>query len=126
MPQEPVELQVGGQVYKVRASTSDAALRRYAELVQERLRQVTGKDSPAHPQALFLAALALAHDLEEERALRLATVEEARTVVSGWIERVEEALDWVDEDGEPLEAPGVVAKEPVGAGAAGSAAPQGA
>lgn len=103
MPSEPVELKVGGHVYRVVTSADAESLERYAEVVQERLRETSGSDAPQHPQALLLAALALAHDLEKERERRLEVEATARASVRSWVARVGEALGGVDEHGAPLE-----------------------
>lgn len=102
MPSEPVELKVGGQVYRVVTSADPAEVIRYASAVQERLDEGTAPGRPQHPQALFLAALALAHDLEEERERRLEVEARAHRTVESWVHRVECALGGVDDEGEPL------------------------
>lgn len=102
MPNEPVELNVGGRVYRVVTSADPAEVQRYAAAVQKRLREVTGSDSPQHPQALLLAALALAHDLEQEVQRRREVEESTRQNVQSWVTRVEQVLGGVDEQGDLL------------------------
>jgi cell division protein ZapA len=102
MVRPAVEVNVGGQLYRLVASTGEQTVQRYAGLVNERLRELTGSDRSAHPQAMLLVAMALAHDLEEERARSAALREQAETMLRGLLERVNAALDGVDENGEPL------------------------
>jgi cell division protein ZapA len=96
-----VEVNVGGQLYRLVASAGEQSVRRYAGVVNERLRELTG-NGPAHPQAMLLVAMALAHDLEEERSRSAAVREQAEGMLRGLLERVNAALDGVDEEGEPL------------------------
>jgi cell division protein ZapA len=102
MVRPAVEVNVGGQLYRLVASSGEQSVQRYAGLVNERLRELTGSDRPAHPQAMLLVAMALAHDLEEERARSAALREQAEAMLRGLLERVNAALDGVDENGEPL------------------------
>jgi cell division protein ZapA len=101
MVRSAVELNVGGQLYRVVASTGEQSLQRYAGVVNDRLRELTGS-GPNHPQAMLLVAMALAHDLEEERARSAALRDQAETMLRSLLERVNAALDGVDENGEPL------------------------
>jgi cell division protein ZapA len=102
MVRPAVEVNVGGQLYRLVASTGEQTLQRYAGVVNERLRELTGSERSAHPQAMLLVAMALAHDLEEERARSAALREQAESMLRGLLERVNAALDGVDENGEPL------------------------
>jgi len=102
MVRPAVEVNVGGQLYRLVASSGEQSVQRYAGLVNERLRELTGSERPAHPQAMLLVAMALAHDLEEERARSAALREQAEAMLRGLLERVNAALDGVDENGEPL------------------------
>lgn len=102
MPSPAVEVNVGGQLYRLVTSAGEQSLQRYAGVVNERLRELTGSDRPTHPQAMLLVAMALAHDLEEERARSAALREQAESMLRNLLERVNAALDGVDENGEPL------------------------
>lgn len=97
-----VEVNVGGQSYRLVASSGEQTLQRYAGVVNERLRALTGSERAAHPQAMLLVALALAHDLEQERAQRQADLQGAEAMLRQLLARVNEALDGVDENGDPL------------------------
>lgn len=104
MARPAVEVNVGGQLYRLVASSGEQSLQRYAGVVNERLRELTGSERPAHPQAMLLVAMALAHDLEEERAARIAAREHSEAMLRSLLERVNAALDGVDESGELLPA----------------------
>jgi cell division protein ZapA len=88
----PVELRVGGQVYRVVASASEDELKRLAAVVDARLRQVTPAGRQVSPQSLLLAALSLAHDLEEEqsRSAKLAT--RSREMLGSILTRIDAAI----------------------------------
>jgi len=87
----PVELKVGGQTYRVHASAEDATLHRLADVVDAKLREHGGAHV-ASPQALVLAAMALAHELEEERA-KLASLESrSRKLLRSLLARIDSAL----------------------------------
>ncbi len=102
MVRSAVEVNVGGQLYRLVGSAGEQSLQRYAGVVNERLRDLTGNERSAHPQAMLLVAMALAHDLEEERARGVALREQSQSMLRGLLERVNAALDGVDENGEPL------------------------
>ncbi len=104
MMRPAVEVSVGGQSYRLVASSGEQTLQRYAGVVNERLRALTGTDRTSHPQAMLLVAMALAHDLEQERAQRRADLDGAEAMLRQLLERVNEALDGVDENGDPLPA----------------------
>jgi len=101
MVRSAVEVNVGGQLYRLVASAGEQTLRRYAGVVNERLRDLSG-GGPGHPQAMLLVAMALAHDLEEEKARNAELRQQAESMLRGLLERVNAALDGVDENGEPL------------------------
>jgi cell division protein ZapA len=63
-----VQLRVGGQTYRVVTSASDDELSRLAAMVDQKLATVVPAGRMVTPQSMLLAAMALAHDLEEERA----------------------------------------------------------
>ena len=102
MMRPAVEVNVGGQLYRLVGSSGEQVLQRYACVVNDRLRALTGTDRTSHPQAMLLVAMALAHDLEEERGRRLSELSGAEEMLRQLLVRVNEALDGVDEDGEPL------------------------
>src|SRR5438093_227378 len=87
-----VELRVGGQTYRVVTSATEAELAHLAGIVDRKLAQVTGANRAPSPHSLLLAALALAHDLEEERARASALVERTRESFGRILSRVDAAL----------------------------------
>ncbi len=93
MPKGPVELRVGGQTYRVVATAEEADLHRLADVVDERLRQLTAPGRSVSPQSLLLAALSLAHDLEDERKRRLQSEQRAREMLSSLVSRIDAALE---------------------------------
>ncbi len=106
MHRSPVELRVGGQTYRVVASAEEAELRRLADLVDTRVRELTGPGRPISPQAMLLAAIALAHDLEEERERRRHVEARSREMLTSLLQRIDQVLDENPEatpalDGEP-------------------------
>ncbi len=101
MVRSAVEVNVGGQLYRLVASAGEPTLRRYAGVVNERLRDLSGT-GPTHPQAMLLVAMALAHDLEEERARNVELRQQAESMLRGLLDRVNAALEDVYENGEPL------------------------
>jgi cell division protein ZapA len=81
MDRRSVAVQVGGQSYKVVSSADEAELHRLAATVSAKLVEMTPRGRPVVPQSLVLAAMALAHELEEERARREAVERRARDVL---------------------------------------------
>src|SRR5262245_53687098 len=89
-----VQLRIGGQTYRVVTGASDEELKRLAAVVDQKLGEVVPPGRAVTPQAMLLAAMALAHDLEEERARAdeerarsAAVAERARGAFSRMLER---------------------------------------
>jgi len=89
----PVELRVGGQTYRVVASAGEDELRRLAAIVDTRLRAVTAPGRPVSPQALLLAALSLAHDLEDERSRNVKLAHRSREMLGSIMSRLDKAIE---------------------------------
>ena len=87
-----VQLRVGGQTYRVVTSASDDELLRLAAVVDEKLAAVVPPGRAISPQAMLLAAMALAHDLEEERARSAESTARARSAFGRMLKRVDAAL----------------------------------
>lgn len=116
-PRRAVELRVGGQTYRVVATGDDHRVQHLAELVDRKLAEVLpnglGRSVTAQ-QAMFLTAMALAAEVEEQRtragaaegerdrSLHLAS--RARDVVARLLERVDGALASVTPAAPPTEA----------------------
>jgi cell division protein ZapA len=92
MRSEPVELRVGGQTYRVVASASEDELRRLAAIVDARLRAISPAGKPVPPQALLLAAIALAHDLEEEKSRNQKLATRSREMLGSILTRIDAAI----------------------------------
>jgi cell division protein ZapA len=93
MAGQAVQLRVGGQTYRVVSSADEADLRRLAAVVDAKLAALTPPGRVATPQALLLAAMALAHELEEERARGAQMAERARSAFGRVLARVDAVLD---------------------------------
>jgi cell division protein ZapA len=93
MERRTVDLRIGGQSYRVVSSASEDELRRLASTVEGKILEMSPPGKPVPPQALVLAALALAHDLEAERARREALERRSRDMMRRVLVRVESALD---------------------------------
>jgi cell division protein ZapA len=101
----PVELRVGGQTYRVVASAGEEELRRLASIVDARLRAVSPPGKPVSPQALLLAAISLAHDLEEERSRNVKLAHRSREMLGSIMTRLDAAIDASAPKADAVEAP---------------------
>jgi cell division protein ZapA len=82
-----VQLRVGGQTYRVSTSATEEELARLVAVVNGKL-----GGRPMTPQNMFLAAIALAHDLEEAQARADGVAQRSRDVVGRVLQRVDAAL----------------------------------
>ncbi|MFI5301753.1 MAG: cell division protein ZapA [Polyangiales bacterium] len=87
-----VAVRVGGQAYQLRSNVPEVELRRLAEVVDTRIRDLVPPGRPVPATAIVLAAIALVHDLETERAARLDDRAATRERVHGLLGRVDKAL----------------------------------
>jgi cell division protein ZapA len=92
MSEAAVQLKVAGKTYSVVTSAAPEELRRLAEKVEDALVGVSPPGREPSAQALVLAAITLAHELEEERAARVALEERHRKFVQSMIMKVDAAL----------------------------------
>jgi cell division protein ZapA len=92
MGRRTVQLRVGGQTYRVVTSASDDEIQRLASAVDEKLALVVPPGRMVNPQAMLLAAMALANDLEEERARSAALTDQYKTAFGRILQRVDAAL----------------------------------
>ncbi len=97
MNRAPVELRVGGQSYRVVASSDEAELQRLAEVVDTRLRDLAGPGRALAPQSLLLVAMALAHDLENERARTQEVETRSKQMLTSVLQRIDALLDETEE-----------------------------
>lgn len=92
-----VELQVGGESCRVVTTADEEELQRFAAMVEDKLADVLQPGRPVTTKAMILAAVALAHDVEEQRARAEAIAERAQDGLSTLLGRVDEALTNSDE-----------------------------
>jgi cell division protein ZapA len=97
MAGSPVDLKVGGQTYRVIASAEEAELKRLADLVDARLRSISAPGRPISPQSLLLAAISLAHDLEEEKRKRVQLEARSKEMLKSVLARIDAAIEASDE-----------------------------
>jgi cell division protein ZapA len=93
MERRPIQLRVAGQTYKVVSTADEDELRHLATLVDERVGQLVPKGRAVPANAILLAAIALAHDLEEERSRRTSLERRTRDVLRRVLLRIDHALD---------------------------------
>jgi cell division protein ZapA len=100
MERRPVELRIAGQNYRVMSSAPEADLRRLAEMVEAKIAEVAPRGRPQTSQAVLLAAMALAHEVEAERGRRESLERRTRDLLQRVLGRVDEALDAGSDAGE--------------------------
>ena len=88
-----VQLKVGGQTYRVVTTADENELARLAQTVDARMSAVTPKGKTITPQAMLLAALSLAHELEEERDRRSHLERRTRDLLRRVLVRIDGTLD---------------------------------
>lgn len=91
-----VSLRVAGQSYRVVSSASPEELQRLADSVTAKVEELTPAGRAAAPQAVILAALALARDLEEERSRRHAVERRAKEMLRRVLGKLDAALGTPD------------------------------
>ena len=92
MGRRTVELRVGGQKYRVVSSADEDELRRLAETVNSKLIEVAPGAGAQAPQSMLLAAMALAHEVEEERGRRASVERRAGELLRRLLAGLDEAL----------------------------------
>jgi cell division protein ZapA len=93
MDRRTVQLHIAGQSYKVMSTSPEADLRRLASKVDEKVSEVTPRGRPSTANSVLLAAMALAHELEEERARRVAVERKTRDLLRRALVRIDDVLD---------------------------------
>jgi cell division protein ZapA len=88
-----VELRIAGNSYRVVSSAAEADLQRLAQMVGAKIAEVTPRGRPVQPQAMLLAAIALAHELESERADRESLEKRTRDFLQRALARIDDALE---------------------------------
>jgi cell division protein ZapA len=88
-----VELRIAGHSYRVVSSAAEADLQRLAEIVGAKVAELTPRGRPVQPQAMLLAAMALAHEVESERADRESLERRTREFLQRALARIDDALE---------------------------------
>jgi cell division protein ZapA len=101
MDRRTVSLSIAGQSYKVVSSAPESELQRLAAVVTEKLAEVSPRGKPVPPQAMLLAAMALAHELDAERSKRTALERKTRDLLRRVLMRIDDALEPVEDESEP-------------------------
>lgn len=83
---------MAGQTYKVVTSAEATEVQRLAQTVDAKVTEIS-RGKPATPQAVLLAAIALAHELEEERARREALERRTRDLLRRVLMRIDDAIE---------------------------------
>lgn len=97
MERRTVELRIAGQNYRVVSSAPEEELKRLALVVAAKLAELVPKGRAVPPQAMLLAAMALAHDLEAARGEREALERRTRDVLRRAMVRIDDALEPFDD-----------------------------
>lgn len=93
MDRRTVELRIAGQSYRVVSSAPEEELKRLALVVGGKLAELVPKGRPVPPQAMLLAAMALAHEVEAARGERESLERRTRDLLRRTLVRIDDALE---------------------------------
>jgi len=93
MDRRGIHVQVAGQRYKVVSTVPESELTRLAAAVDAKVAELTPRGRQAAAQSVVLAAIALAHELEEERARRQRFEVRVRDMLRRILLRIDKALE---------------------------------
>jgi len=93
MERRTVQLSIAGQSYKVVSSSPEADLQRLASKVDAKVSELVPRGKPATANAVLLAAMALAHELEEETGRRESLERRTRDVLRRALTRIDDVLE---------------------------------
>lgn len=93
MDGRPVTIRIAGQSCKVISSAGEEELQRLADTVTAKVEELTPRGRAVSPDAVLLAAIALAHDLEQERTRRLQVERRTKEMLRRILGRIDDALD---------------------------------
>jgi cell division protein ZapA len=93
MSGKAVELNVAGQSCRVVTTAGEQELQALASMVEEKLAGVLQSGRPVTTQAMLLAAVALAAEVQQHRARADAIADKAKTALTAMLERVDAALE---------------------------------
>ena len=97
MDRRTVQIRVAGQTHKVVSTAEQGELNRLAATVDAKVSEIS-RGRANHPQGVLLAALALAHELEEERNRREALERRTRDLLRRVLLRIDDAIEDADAD----------------------------
>ena len=92
MERRTVKLHIAGQKYRVISSVGEDELHRLAGIVSAKLNEMSPPGRSQPPQAMLLAAMALAHEAEEERIRRESLERRTCDVLRRMLDRIDRAL----------------------------------
>jgi cell division protein ZapA len=92
MERRTVELRIAGQNYRLVSSAPAEELQHLANVVEAKLAEIAPKGK-AQPQALLLAAMALAHEVETERDRRESLERRTRDLMRRMLVRIDDAIE---------------------------------
>src|SRR6516164_9633356 len=96
MDRRSVELRVAGQKFRVMSSAPEEDLLRLARMVDAKVTELGSRGNPQGSQAVLLAAIALAHEVEAERGRRESLERRTRELLERVLGRIDEALEPLD------------------------------
>jgi cell division protein ZapA len=99
-----VELSIAGETVRVVTTAEDGELARLAGIVEEKLAALSPPGRPPSAKVLVLVAMALAHDLEQQRARADEIARKARDSLRTMLSRVDGALEQSESLGRDREA----------------------
>lgn len=102
MDRRTVNVRIGGQSYRVVSSAPEEELHHLAGVVSGKLAEVVPNGRAVPPQAMLLTAMALAHELDAERARREALERKTRDLLRRVLMRIDDAVD-APEEAEPAQ-----------------------
>jgi cell division protein ZapA len=88
-----VELNIAGETVRVVTTADDGELERLAGIVEEKIAALSPPGRPPSAKILVLVAMALAHDLEQQRARADEIARKARDSLRTMLTRVDGALE---------------------------------
>jgi cell division protein ZapA len=92
MERRTIKLSIGGQKYRVVSSVAEEELHRLAGIVSTKLSEVAPPGRAQPPQAMLLAAMALAHEAEAERSRRESIERRTGDLLRRMLDRIDDAL----------------------------------
>ena len=100
MDRRAVQLNVAGQNYKLVSTSPEAELQRLAAKVNEKVFELVPAGRAPTANAILLAAMALAYEVEEERGRREALERRTRDLLRRALVRVDDTLERLGGDAE--------------------------